>query len=117
MRNSELPAPRSSTEPTSGWGLPAHLEVLTAGLLANLALLALVRMPRARLRAGGALVGIGAVLVLHLIGIVVHIAYFDGVRVLRWGGARRIAGGLLLVIAGARVARAESAAEAPTAPT
>jgi hypothetical protein len=97
------------------YGLPNYIEVLVAGTLAIFTVLALAGAPRARLHTGGALVGIGTVLLLHLIGIAVHISYFTSVGDLRWGGALGIAGGLLLVAAGAMVLQADRPAETPAA--
>jgi hypothetical protein len=90
--------------------------VLLGGVAGALALLCLVRMPRARLYASGALVGIGTLLALHLAGVLVEIGKDDGVRNLRYGGALGIAGGVLLIAAGTRVIRAGQPADSPAAP-
>ncbi|MDQ4029532.1 MAG: hypothetical protein M3168_00660, partial [Actinomycetota bacterium] len=96
-----------------GWGAPFYLEVLLAGMAAVLALLMAIRFPRARLHAAGALIGIGALLALHLVGVLVEIGYGDGFRELRFGGALGIAGGLVLAAAGVGVLRAGRPIEAP----
>lgn len=97
------------------YGRPFFLEVLVAGPAAALALLVLIRRPRARLQASGVLIGIGALLALHLAGFVIQVAKDDGVRVLRLGGPLGIVGGVVLVAAGLSVARARRATEAPAA--
>jgi hypothetical protein len=88
---------------SSDWGVPVYLEVLLAGLLAIAALITLAVAPRLRLHAGGALIGIGVLLPLHLAGVAVHIVYFEGVNTLRWGCVLGAAGGLLLAATGTRV--------------
>jgi hypothetical protein len=97
------------------WALPVFLEVATAAGLALLMLLVLAAAPRWRLHAGGALVGLGTLTALHVAGVVVHIAKFEGAGALRWGGVIGIAGGLLLVAAGASVVRADRPVRAPAA--
>jgi hypothetical protein len=88
---------------SSDSALPVYLEVLGAAVLAFLVLVWLARAPRARLHAGGALLGIGALVVLRFVGVAVHIAYFEGVGALRAGCPLGILGGLLVAAAGARV--------------
>jgi hypothetical protein len=97
------------------WALPVFLEVATAGLLAGVLVLVLAVAPRWRLPAGGALVGLGTLTALHVAGVMVHIAKFEGAGVLRWGGVVGITGGLLLVAAGARIVWDDRPAEAPAA--
>ena len=96
--------------------LPVFLEVASAGLLALGLLIVLVRAPRFRLHAGGALVGLGALVALHAAGVIVHIVKWEGADALGWGGVVGILGGLLLVGSGARVVLAGRPAEAPAAP-
>lgn len=96
-----------------GWGRPFYLEVLVAGAAAALAFGALVRTPRARLQAAGALVGIGVLLALHLAGLIVHVASDGRAQDIRLGAPLGIAGGLLLVVAGRKILRGERLAEVP----
>lgn len=94
---------------------PIYLEVLAVGIVAAAAWLVLLRVPRARLHAAGFLVAAGVGLGLHVLGVLVQIAHDDGFGKLRLGGPLGIAGGLLLVAAGASVLRAQPRAEAPAA--
>jgi hypothetical protein len=96
-----------------GWGRPFYLEVLVAGAAAGLAFGALVRSPRVRLPAAGALVGIGVLLALHLAGLLVHVATDGRAQDIRLGGPIGIVGSLLLVVAGTKILRGERTAEAP----
>ena len=97
------------------WGGAFYLEVLAAGAVVALALLGLLRAPRARLRAGGALIAVGALLALHYVGLMIQIAKWEGADAVRLGGALGVAGGVLLIAAGFGVLRAERPAEAPAA--
>jgi hypothetical protein len=97
-----------------GWGRPFYLEVLVAGAAAAVAVGALVRNPRTRLQAAGAVVGIGVLLALHLISRLVFVGTDERVQDIRLGAPLGIAGGLLLVVAGAKILRGERPAEAPT---
>ena len=83
------------------------IEVLVAVAAAVVAYVLLIRAPRARVRAGGALIAVGTLLVLHLVGLMIHIAKWEEVDALRLGGPLGVAGGLLLVVAGISVLRAE----------
>ena len=96
-----------------GWGRPFYLEVLVAGAAAGLAFGALIRTPRARLQAAGALVGIGVLLALHLAALLVHVATDGRAQDIRLGAPLGIAGGLLLILAGRKILRGERPAEAP----
>jgi hypothetical protein len=97
------------------WGGAFYLEVLVAGAGAGLATLALLRAPRARLRAGGALVAVGLLLAFHYIGLLIQIGKWEGADSIRIGGPIGILGAVLLVAAGASVLRGERPAEAPAA--
>jgi hypothetical protein len=98
------------------WPLPVYAEPLLAALLAIGGLIALAVAPRLRLQVGGALVGIGLLLPLHLLGVAVHIGKFESPDSLRWGWLLGSVGGLVLawtgtrVLAGAREPRPEAAA-------
>jgi hypothetical protein len=94
-----------------GWGGPYYGEVLVAGLLAVVALLLLIRVPRARLHAAGGLIAIGLLMALHFVGFMIQIAHYSGADVLRFGGPLGVLGGLLLLAAGATVLVAERSAE------
>lgn len=98
------------------WGGAFAVEVLFGGALAVIALLVLIRSPRGRLPAGGVLIGVGAMLALHLIGLMIQIVADNDGAALRLGGPLGLAGGLLLLAAGIRFVRAEpiSAAPAPS---
>jgi hypothetical protein len=98
-------------------GFPVAVEVAVAGLAAGAALLVLATAPRMRLHAAGALVGIGTLLALHLVGPIVHIVYWVDRGALGWGGPLGIAGGLLLVASGARVLLAARERAPEAAPT
>jgi hypothetical protein len=107
-------------DPIDRWTRDSYLELPVAGGVALLAVLAATRFPRTRLHAGGVLVGIGALVSLHVIAIAIHIAWTGdsqsepaGIRALRPGVPLGLAGGLLLVWAGVRVLRAERRAESP----
>jgi hypothetical protein len=107
-----------STLLDKGWGGPYYGEILVAGLLAAVALLLLIRFPRARLHAAGALVAVGLLLALHFAGFMIQTAHYAGADALRLGGPLGILGGLLLVAAGAGVLVAQRAtAELPTQAT
>jgi hypothetical protein len=95
------------------WGGSFYIEVLFGGVLAVVALLVLIRAPRARLAAGGVLIGIGAMLALHLIGLMIQIVADNDGAALRLGGPLGLAGGLLLVVAGVSIVRAEPTRAAP----
>jgi hypothetical protein len=95
------------------WGGSFYIEVLAACAATVVALLFLIRMPRARLRAAGALTAIGALLALHYVGLMIQIAKYEGVDALRLGGALGVAGGLVLVGAGLHVLRGMHGATAP----
>jgi hypothetical protein len=95
------------------WGGAYYLEVLVAGAVAAVAIIALMRAPRARLRAGGALVAVGLLLTFHYIGLLVQIGDWQGADSIRLGGPIGIVGSVLLVAAGASVLRGERPAEAP----
>jgi hypothetical protein len=95
------------------WGGSYYTEVLVAVTAAVLALLVLIRAPRARLRAGGALIAVGVLLALHLVGLMIQVAKWEGADALRLGGPLGVAGGLLLVVAGISVLRAERPADVP----
>jgi hypothetical protein len=98
------------------WGGAFYIEVLVAGAVAVVAMLWLLRLPRARLRAGGALIAVGALLALHLTAHMVQIVKWEGsVDALRFGGFFGVAGGLLLVAAGISVLRGDRRAEVPAA--
>jgi hypothetical protein len=97
-----------------GWAYAA--EVLLLALVAAGTSVVLVRLPRLRLHAAGTLVGLGTILALHLVGIIVELAHEDGMLKVGLGAPLGIVGGILLVVAGARVLRAEREPEAPTAP-
>ena len=82
--------------------------------VAVVALVLLIRAPRARVRAGGALISVGTLLVLHFVGLMIFIAKWEGADALRLGGPLGVAGGLLLLVGGISVLRAERPA-APNA--
>jgi hypothetical protein len=105
-----------STGLLESWGGAYYLEVLAAGAVAALALLALFRAPRARLPAGGALIAVGALLALHYVGLMIQIAKWEGADALRLGGPLGVAGGLLLLAAGIGVLRSERSDKAPASP-
>ena len=83
-----------------------YVETLVAGVAAILALLALVWVPRGRLPAAGVLAAVGVLLAIHLVAIFAEIGSDAGLRHIRYGGVLGIGGGLLLVIAAARIVRA-----------
>jgi hypothetical protein len=95
------------------WGGAFYLEVLVAGAVAAVAILALLRAPRARLRAGGALVAVGVLLTFHYVGQLFQLAKWEGVDAIRIGGPLGIVGALLLVAAGSSVLRGTRTAAAP----
>ena len=97
------------------WGGAFAGEVLFAGVLAVVALLVLTRSPRARLPAGGVLIGVGAMVALHLIGLMIQIAADNDGAALRLGGPLGLAGGLLLVAVGISVVRADPNRAGPPA--
>lgn len=94
---------------------PMYVEMLVVGIVAAAAWLVLLRVPRARLHAAGLLVAAGVGLGLHVLGVLVQIGHDDGLGKLRLGGPLGIAGGLLLLAAGASVLRAQPRAGAPAA--
>ena len=104
----------SKTGLLEDWAGSYAIEVLVAVAAAVVAFVLLIRAPRARVRAGGALIAVGTLLVLHLVGLMFQIAKWEGVDALRLGGPLGIAGGLLLVVGGISVLRAERPA-APNA--
>jgi caspase domain-containing protein len=95
------------------WGGAYYLEVLVAGGVAAVAILALLRAPRARLRAGGALVAVGLLLTFHYVGLLIQIGDWEGADSIRLGGPIGILGAVLLVAAGVGVLRGERPADAP----
>jgi hypothetical protein len=97
------------------WNAAYYLEPLVAGVAAALALAALLRAPRARLHAGGALVALGTLTAFHYVGLMVQIAKYEGVDSLRYGGALGAAGGILLLGAGVGVLRGAREAKASEA--
>ena len=97
------------------WGGAFYLEVLVAGAVAAVAIFALLRAPRERLRAGGALLAVGVLLTFHYIGLLIQIAKWQSADSIGLGGPIGIAGGLLLIAAGISVVRAGRPAEAPAA--
>lgn len=97
-----------------GWDGAFYLEVLVASVAAALVLVVLVRAPRARLHAGGALVALGSLSALHYVGLMIQIAKYEGVDALRAGGVLGVVAGLLLLAAGVGVVRSERE-QAPTA--
>ena len=88
----------SKTGLLEDWAGSYAIEVLVAVAAAVVAFVLLIRAPRARVRAGGALIAVGTLLVLHLVGLMFQIAKWEGVDALRLGGPLGIAGGLLLVV-------------------
>lgn len=95
------------------WGGAFYIEALAAGAVAGLALLGLIRAPRARLPAGGALIAVGFLLALHYVGLMVQIGKWEGADALRLGGPLGVAGGLLLIAAGISVLGGQDRTEAP----
>jgi hypothetical protein len=98
------------------WGGAFAVEVLFCGVLAAVALLVLIRSPRARLPAGGVLIGVGAMLALHLIGLMIQIVADNDGAALRLGGPLGLAGAFLLLAAGIRFVRSELISVAPASP-
>ena len=78
-------------------------------------MLLLIRAPRARLHAGGALIALGALLALHYVGVMIQIAKYSGGGSLRIGGALGVAGALVVLAAGISVLRFERRSRAPVA--
>ena len=97
------------------WGGAFYLEVLVAGAVTGVAMFGLVRAPRERLRAAGALVAVGVLLTFHYVGLLIQIGKWEGADAIRLGGPLGIVGGLLLIAAGSSVLRAQRPAEAPAA--
>jgi hypothetical protein len=95
------------------WGGAYYLEVLVAGVVTGVAMFGLLRAPRERLRAAGALVAVGVLLTVHYVGLLVQLGKWEGADSIRLGGPLGIVGGLLLIVAGRSVVRAQRPAEAP----
>ena len=95
------------------WGGSFYIEVLAAEAAAMVALLLLIRAPRFRLHAGGALIALGALLALHYVGVMIQIAKYEGGGSLRLGGVLGVAGALVLLSAGVSVLRFERRTKAP----
>ena len=93
----------------AGWGGPYYGEVVVAGLAAIVALLLLIRVPRARLHAAGVFVAVGILLVLHYAAFMIQVYHYGGAT--GRGGPLGVLGGLLLVGAGVSVLVAERRAE------
>ena len=89
------------------WGGSFYIEVLAAEAAAMVALLLLIRAPRFRLHAGGALIAMGTLLALHYVGVMIQIAKYDGGGSLKPGGVLGVAGALVLLSAGVSVLRFE----------
>jgi hypothetical protein len=100
-----------------GWPGSYSIEVLVAGAAAIVAVVVMVRTPRARLHTAGALIAVGALLAVHYVGFMIQFAKHEGVDSLRLGGVLGVAGGLVLLAAGIRVVRAESRSGAPASAT
>ena len=104
-----------------GWGGSFYIEVLAAGAAAAVAVLLLIRAPRARLHAGGALIALGALLALHYVGVMIQIAKYSGGGSLRIGGALGVAGALVAALSGHQRAAVrapeQSARRSPSDPT
>jgi Caspase domain len=98
------------------WDGAFAVEVALAGGAAIVVLAVLLGAPRLRIPAGGALIGIGAMLALHVGGIAVQLVKEDGAKGPAPGCALGVAGGLLMVLAGAGVLRAGRREAATTAP-
>ena len=96
------------------WGGSFYIEVLVAEAAAVVALLLLIRAPRARLHAGGALIALGALLALHYVGVMIQIAKYEGGDSLRLGGPLGVAGALVLLAAGISVLRFERRTRRPS---
>ena len=103
----------SSSGLLEGWGGSYSIEVVAAEAAAMIALLLLIRAPRARLQAGGALIALGALLALHYVGVMIQIAKYEGGDALRLGGVLGVAGALVLLWAGVSVLRFERRPGAP----
>jgi len=86
-------------------GRTAYIELLAGGIAAILAVVALVRLPRVRLQAGGVLAAVGLLLAAHLVGIVVQYGHDAGFAQIRAGGVIGIVGGIVLAAAGTRILR------------
>ena len=97
----------SSSGLLEGWGGSYSIEVVAAEAAAMIVLLLLIRAPRARLQAGGALIALGALLALHYVGVMIQIAKYEGGDALRLGGVLGVAGALVLLWAGVSVLRFE----------
>ena len=97
------------------WGGPYYGEVVVAGLVAIVALLLLIRVPRARLHAAGALVAVGILMVIHYAAFMIQVDHYGGA--MGRGGPLGVLGGLLLVAAGISVLVAERSAESLSAQT
>ena len=93
-----------------------YAELLVAWAAAILAFLGLVRFPRARLHAAGVLAAVGVLTAVHVIGILVEISAEVGVAQIRWGGPLGVLGGVLLVLAAARIVRAHVPEQALATP-
>ena len=97
------------------WGGAYYLEVLVAGVVTSIAMFGLLRAPRERLRAAGALVAVGLLLTFHYVGLLIQIGKWEGADSIRLGGPLGVVGGLLLIAGGVSVLRARrSAAPAVT---
>lgn len=83
------------------------MEVLVAGAVGVLAVVLLMRAPRAQLHAAGALIAVGALLAVHYVGLMIQLVKYEGVDALRLGGPLGVAGGVLLLGAGLSVLRRE----------
>ena len=105
----------SSSGLLESWGGAYYLEVLVAGAVTGVAMFGLLRAPRERLRAAGALVAVGLLLTFHYVGLLIQIGKWEGADSIRLGGPLGIVGGLLLIAGGVSVLRARrSAAPAVT---
>ena len=97
------------------WDGAFAVEVVVAGVASIVALVALIVAPRLRLQAGAALIGIGALLALHLIGIAAQYVKDNDFGAVGRGSALGVAGGLLLIVGGAIIVRPRRQAAAPAA--
>ena len=89
------------------------IEVLVAGAGAVLAVIVMMRAPRARLQAFGALIAVGALLTLHYVGVMIQLVKYEGLDTLRLGGGLGVAGGLVLLAAGVSMLRFTSRTHTP----
>jgi hypothetical protein len=98
------------------WDSGYYIAVLGAAAAGILAVVTLLRAPRARLLAAGALMAVGVLLALHLVGLMVQVVKWIDVATIRFGAPLGALGGVLLLTAGLRVVRAERRpAEVPAA--